>query len=112
MRSVDQDVRDHESLAVGIAMQAFLTENSRLARQLRALAEELDRGELTAPRRGVLMEIEHAGPRTVPELAKERACTRQYVQQLINELEDAKLVEFVPNPNHQRSSRVQLTAHV
>jgi DNA-binding MarR family transcriptional regulator len=47
--------------------------------------------------------------RTVPELARERAVSRQHIQSVINEMLAAGLVEATRNPSHRRSARFVLT---
>ncbi len=60
---------------------------------------------------GMLRLLKTAGPRTVPQLARMRSVTRQRMQALANELAQDGVIEFVPNPDHQRSKLMQLTAH-
>jgi DNA-binding MarR family transcriptional regulator len=59
--------------------------------------------------RGVMASLAAAGPRTVPELARERAVSRQHIQTLVNELAAASLAEARPNPSHRRSPLIALT---
>ena len=47
--------------------------------------------------------------RTVPEIARERAVSRQHIQSVINELLVIGLVEANRNPAHRRSARFALT---
>jgi len=58
---------------------------------------------------GLLRLLEDEGPLTVPEVARRRSVSRQYIQKLANELIDEGLVEMVDNPAHRRSKHMQLT---
>lgn len=48
-------------------------------------------------------------PMTVPQIARSMGQTRQTVQNLVNILAEAGLVEFQINPNHKRARLVVLT---
>jgi DNA-binding MarR family transcriptional regulator len=50
------------------------------------------------------------GPRTVPQIARRLGLARQSVQRTADQLEAESLVGFVPNPDHKRSTRVELKA--
>jgi DNA-binding MarR family transcriptional regulator len=63
----------------------------------------------TAARRGIIRGLQRYGVRTVPQLAFARSVTRQYTQEVVDELRDDGLVELVVNPAHKRSRLVQLT---
>ena len=65
---------------------------------------------LTAAARGVLRGLDRIGPQTVPQMARARPVSRQYIQAVVNQLGKRGLVELVPNPAHKRSSLVQLTS--
>ncbi len=67
-------------------------------------------GELSGPRRTVLTALAGSGPQTVARLARSRAQARQRVQPLVNALIEEGLVEALPNPMHQRSPLIVLTA--
>jgi DNA-binding MarR family transcriptional regulator len=58
--------------------------------------------------RGVMSSLT-AQPRTVPDMARERPVSRQHIQMLVNELLAAGLVQTSPNPQHRRSSLIELT---
>jgi len=81
----------------------------RLFHLLKALGDAMhaDIGVTTAMR-GVMSSLE-AGPRTAPELARERPVSRQYIQTVVNELLAAGLVETQANPSHRRSPLIALT---
>jgi DNA-binding MarR family transcriptional regulator len=58
---------------------------------------------------GFMRSLATLGPLTVPQIAEMRPTSRQRMQRLADELAAAGLVEFIDNPNHRRSKRVQLT---
>ena len=49
-------------------------------------------------------------PRTVSALSRTMGQSRQAVQRIVNDLEAAGLVAFLPNPAHKRAQLVALTA--
>jgi DNA-binding MarR family transcriptional regulator len=67
-------------------------------------------GARSAGRRGVLRELAKDGPRAVPQMARARPVSRQYMQKVVNGLRADGLVEFLENPAHRRSPLVELTA--
>ena len=50
------------------------------------------------------------GPRTVPQIARRLGLARQSVQRTADQLEAESLVRFVANPDHKKSTLVELTA--
>lgn len=58
---------------------------------------------------GLMADIFHQGPQTIPQLLKERALSRQYLHRVINTLEAEGLIEFRDNPSHKRSKLVALS---
>jgi len=82
----------------------------RLHFLLKALADQLheDLG-ISAAMRSVLASLTASGPRTVPDLARERPVSRQHIQTIVNDLLTRGLVETLPNPSHRRSPLVGLT---
>lgn len=82
----------------------------RLAYRGTAFLEHIHgRGELVAGRRGVLIDLERRGPETVPQMARSRAVSRQYVQRIVNSLAEDGLVETARNPAHRRSPLIRIT---
>ena len=82
----------------------------RLYSLLKALGDELHAEiGVSAGMRAVMSSLNFGGGRTVPEIARERAVSRQHIQSVINELMGANLVAPVPNPSHRRSPRFILT---
>ena len=91
-------------------LQSLFRETALLYLRLRSAAELVhDKGPLTAALRSVLIELQSAGPRTVPDLARERPVARQYMLKIVQHLRDLGWVETIPNPRHRRSYLVDLT---
>lgn len=91
-------------------LEALLAEVSAVHHRLEAVAQTLHRqGDQSRTRRGVLRELERAGARTVPQLARQRGMTRQHLQVVVNALLADGLVEPARNPEHRRSNLIQLT---
>lgn len=67
------------------------------------------RGELSGPRRTLLVALASTGPQTAARLARERSQTRQRLQPLVNALVHDGLVEATTNPMHKRSPLLVLT---
>jgi len=67
------------------------------------------KGELSDPRRSIVMSLHRFGPQTVPKMAQERKVSRQNIQKIVNVLLENKFVEFSDNPDHKRSSLIELT---
>ncbi|MFD9561013.1 MarR family winged helix-turn-helix transcriptional regulator [Streptomyces sp. NPDC059994] len=59
--------------------------------------------------RAVLDLLRENGPMTVPQMGRARSLSRQFVQRMVNDAAERKLVESIPNPAHQRSSLIRLT---
>jgi DNA-binding MarR family transcriptional regulator len=74
-------------------------------------SHEGGRGGISVPMRDVMDLIRQAPDRsTVPFLARVMMLDRQPVQRAVNKLLRAKLLARVPNPAHQRSALLKLTA--
>jgi DNA-binding MarR family transcriptional regulator len=65
---------------------------------------------LSLPARSALKLLQGHSGLTVPQLARQRGTSRQNIQVLVDRLEGAGLVQYVTNPDHQRSDRLQLTS--
>jgi DNA-binding MarR family transcriptional regulator len=90
---------------------AVIEEAVALHLRANAVVEQLhERPELTNACRGVLRDLVRLGPRSVPQLARRRDCSRQHVQVLVNRLVADGMAELAPNPDHRRSPLVSLTA--
>ena len=97
--------------ARGRALHLLIDEIQRLSHRLRAAGEAFHGPDVVpAPGQRVLLDLRRLGPHTVPGLARLRQVARQSVQVTVNSLADEGLVELVPNPAHQRSRLVRLTA--
>lgn len=92
------------------ALDALTTDAVHLFHRLTAAAEQIHRqGEMTAAKRGVLRGLDRVGPQTVPQMARARPVSRQFIQTLVNQLAEQGHVEFIDNPAHKRSRLVRLT---
>jgi DNA-binding MarR family transcriptional regulator len=93
------------------ALEEVIDETTGLFHLLHAVAAQLHGGgEPTAGRRGILRGLDRLGPQTVPQMARARPVSRQYIQMLVNELAADGLVELYDNPAHRRSRLARLTA--
>ena len=82
----------------------------RLFHLLKSLGDAMhaDLG-VTPAMRGVMASLAAQGPRTVPELARQRPVSRQHIQAVVDALTEAGLAETRSNPFHKRSGLVVLT---
>jgi DNA-binding MarR family transcriptional regulator len=93
-----------------LLLQSIIDETRALFHGLKAAAERVHgQGEMTAGRRGLLLDLSRRGPMTVPALARLRPVSRQHIQSLVNPLLRDGHVELFANPAHRRSSLVRLT---
>jgi DNA-binding MarR family transcriptional regulator len=67
------------------------------------------RGELSGPRRTLLVMLSRTGPLTVAQIARARREARQRVQPLVNGLVREGALAYQANPAHKRSPLVRLT---
>jgi len=96
--------------AAGPELARLIEEALAVSRCLRALLDELHGEEApSGGRRELLKELARLGPRTVPQLARDRAVTRQHIQALVNPLLEDGYVERQDNPAHRRSPLVSLS---
>jgi len=92
------------------ALESVLAETAALFHRLRHEAERIHgQGETSSGRRAILRGLSKLGPQTVPDMARARPVSRQYIQRLVNELTADGLVESFENPAHKRSSLIRLT---
>lgn len=49
------------------------------------------------------------GPQTVPQIARMRSVSRQYIQRLANDIVEEGYAEFTSNPGHKRSQFIKIT---
>jgi DNA-binding MarR family transcriptional regulator len=94
----------------GSPLESLINETVALFYRLRVVAEQIHRqGETSGPKRGLLKSLDRFGPQTVPQLARSRPVSRQYIQTIVNQLIVGGHVRFSENPAHKRSPLVQLT---
>lgn len=88
----------------------LVSENTRFFFVMNNVAETLHgAGHISAGLRTILLDLETAGPRTVPDMARLRNSSRQYVQSMVNHLLEKNLVEYQANARHKRSKLVAMT---
>jgi DNA-binding MarR family transcriptional regulator len=93
------------------AFNVLINETSLLFHRLKIVADEVHhQGEMSGGLRSILRNLDKHGEQTVPQMARDRAVSRQNVQTLVNQLAEAAYVEFIENPAHKRSAFVRLTA--
>jgi DNA-binding MarR family transcriptional regulator len=77
---------------------------------LKHWAEALHQGpEVSIAMRAVLERILLGGAATVPDIARARGVSRQHIQQQVDALTNAGLVERQKNPAHRRSPLIALS---
>jgi DNA-binding MarR family transcriptional regulator len=82
----------------------------RLADDLEETARLLHHGDnLTVAERRLLLQLRQGGPQAIPQLARKREATRQYIQQTLAPLVARGLVAWQDNPRHRRSRLAVLT---
>ncbi len=97
----------HESLkAFHILSNATILFHNSLKEAAQQIHGE---GELSDPRRSILMSLHRFGPQTVPKMAREKKVSRQNIQKIVNVLLENKFVKFSDNPDHKRSRLIELT---
>jgi len=103
------DMEKH-SFAGALTTSLFL-ETIRLNGRLLASGDRLVAGlGLTSARWQVLGAVVMAErPLPVPHIARQMGLSRQNVQRIVNDLDDAGYVTFAPNPHHKRAKLVVLT---
>lgn len=60
--------------------------------------------------RSVLTLLHRYGPMTVPQMGRVMTLSRQFVQRMVNDAASGGWAEATPNPAHQRSSLIRITA--
>ncbi len=93
------------------ALVGLIRETRALFHVLRDAADRLHADlDLAAGPRAILENLVEGGPKTVPELARLRPVSRQFVQGLANALLKRGLIEAQANPGHRRSPKLAATA--
>lgn len=93
-------------------LHGLLDEVSQLHNSLLALTTRVHASDIagaSAARRGLLRMLVDLGAQTVPDLARRRDVSRQFIQVEVNGLLDEGLVEYLDNPAHKRSRLVRIT---
>jgi DNA-binding MarR family transcriptional regulator len=68
------------------------------------------KGQLSGPRRTVLVSLARSGPETVAQMARRRCQSRQRFQPLVDALVADGLLQGIPNPAHKQSPLIVLTS--
>ena len=93
-----------------VELAALFDETVALYLRLSAVSASIyRRGELSGPRRTLLMVLARTGPQTVSALGRIRSQSRQRIQLLVDALTSEGLLARVDNPAHKRSPLVVLT---
>jgi len=101
--------RAGRSLDATAELDALATAVAKLTMALTALSQKLHREEvISAGARGVLKSLS-TGPSSVPQLARQRPVTRQFMQRVVDSLTDRGWVVSRPNPAHRRSPLLELS---
>lgn len=93
-------------------LHGLLDEVSQLHNSLLALTTRVhadDNAGAGAARRSLLRMLVDLGAQTVPDLARKRDVSRQFIQVEVNGLLEEGLVEYLDNPAHKRSKLVRIT---
>jgi DNA-binding MarR family transcriptional regulator len=93
------------------AMVELIGESFRLHSRLQTTADQMAREVgLTGTRWQVLNAVAQATrPATISDIARWMGLARQSVQQVANSLAEDSLIDYQPNPKHQRASLVVVT---
>lgn len=92
------------------ALHELIGATRSLAEALKSAARQLhEQSGLSVPERALLLELRKSGPLTVPDLARRRGVSRQFIQNTINPLLAQGTVVAEPNPAHRRSKLMGLT---
>jgi DNA-binding MarR family transcriptional regulator len=93
-----------------LELNQLITETRGFFHDLEMVSDQiLAKDDLSGQERLVMMSLRKLGLSTVPQLARIREVSRQYVQTSVNELERRGLVALHDNPAHKRSRLVGLT---
>lgn len=92
------------------ALQLVYSETEALFHQSNDFMAQLyGPGDLSLSKRAVLLLLLQAGPQTVPQIARRKQVSRQYIQKVVNQLIEASYVTLAKNEAHKRSSLAHLT---
>ncbi|MFQ6326845.1 MarR family winged helix-turn-helix transcriptional regulator [Nocardia sp. CWNU-33] len=90
-------------------MEVFTRVGTLHRRVYRKIEQDAAPQGLSVGIRAILDLLREHGPMTVPDMGRAQSLSRQFVQRMVNDAAAADLVEFQPNPLHQRSSLIALT---
>ena len=91
-------------------MHKLIREIRTFYNSLVMLGEEIHSGEsVTLGMRAVMEALLEEGPRTVPQIARDRRVSRQRIQVMVNHLLEQDLVTHRSNPANRRSHLIVLT---
>lgn len=92
------------------ALSELIAVVRRLGETLKDVARDLheDRN-LSVPARAILLELKKTGPLTVPDLARRRGVSRQFIQVTVNPLLATGVLVAQTNPAHRRSRLLTLS---
>lgn len=88
----------------------LIWQTRRLFQRLRTASDELlDGTGINSSQRAVLEFLNQQQPQTVPQIARGKSVSRQYIQSVVNDLLTLELIETLENPTHKRSPLIQLS---
>ncbi len=91
------------------AFEMLIQETVALYHCFRSIIENTNTGkQLTTNELGILLCLSE-GPLTIPQLVERSPFSRQYVQKVVTELTNKRLVKRLENSAHKRSYFIQLT---
>jgi DNA-binding MarR family transcriptional regulator len=92
------------------ALGELINVTRTLADTLKDTARELHQeNSLSVSERSILLDLRKHGPQTVPDLARRREVSRQFIQATVNPLLEEGVLEARDNPAHRRSKLIALT---
>jgi DNA-binding MarR family transcriptional regulator len=92
------------------SLDRLFTETFLLNLRLLALIEQVHGpGKFPRACRGILADLAENGPQTVPQLARTRSVSRQYIQTAVGTLVSSGWIEPEENPAHRRSVLMKIT---
>lgn len=88
----------------------FVVEASRAFGIIQEAGKKIGAVSETGKRIWALLRIlKLCGPKTVPQIAKMRSVSRQYIQRLANDIVEEGYAEYSNNPGHKRSQFLVIT---
>ena len=88
----------------------FLVEASRAFGIIQEAGKKIGAVSETGKRIWALLRIlKLYGPLTVPQIARMRSVSRQYIQRLANDIVEEGYADYTSNPGHKRSQFLKIT---